>query len=122
MPGRQTIDGSGDPGGSQQTIALIVKMIDRLEVSIDRLQTTVREDFASQAELELLKLAFQQLRTDVDRKISDINAASTTMSDSDRKIARWFIRVAIPMGFLALVKFAWDALMPWLRAGGGSKP
>lgn len=117
MAGRQQGD-IGDPG-SRQAIELVVKMVDRLEASIDRLQTTVREDFASQGELELVKLAVQQLRADVDRRLAEIANRDTQMSDNDRRIARWFIRVAIPMGGLAVVKIAWDAFIgPWLKAGG----
>jgi multidrug resistance efflux pump len=108
---------------------VILKMVDRLETSIDRLQQTVREDFATQGEVEHVKLAVQQIRKDVDAiqaALKDIETArqtkAATLSETDRRLVVWFLWVAIPAGAGTLVKVAWDfVISPWLK-GGAPKP
>lgn len=99
--------------GSSQPIDLVVRMIDALERSIERLQLTVREDFASQDELENVKLAVQHLRDEVTRLKAEIERdrqANKGLTDGERRLVRWFLYVGLPGGALALIRFGWDML------------
>jgi hypothetical protein len=113
-------------------ITFIVKSVDRLEGSITRLEQTVREDFASQSELEHVKTAVAQLREDVTRRLGDIERTTTealaqhartvkTRGSHETRLARWVLYVGIPSGALALAKIAWDAFYAYMKSGS-AKP
>jgi len=124
-----------DIGAVKTAIEFIVKGVDRLEASIVRLESTVREDFATTAELEVVKAAVTELRMELNRRLleseKDIDAklaahavmidtrlkTERSKRDTETRIARWLIRVAIPMGALAVLKFGWDIFQHWAKSG-----
>jgi hypothetical protein len=121
-------------------VQFLVRGIERLEGSLDRLQQTVREDFASTGDLEMVKAAVTQLRIDLDRRLTDLERDQraqhdrmtahvedrvkgvSTRNDRDVRIARWFIYAAIPSGVLALGTLAWEIFKAWFKTktGGGT--
>lgn len=122
----QRIDGKQ---GREQAIDLLVMMVDRVQDGLDHLQKTVREDFASQGELENVKLAVQHLRGEVERLRADMTKgfdakadATARLSDTERKMVKWFLWVGIPGGALAAARFAWDFILKPILNGGGPKP
>lgn len=103
-------------------IEFVVKSVDRLEDSVVRLQQTVREDFASIDELDVVKHSLAQLREDVSSRLARLEEAAkatAASSTAEVKVSRWLVRVAIPAGALALLKLAWDLYGAALRRGLG---
>ena len=96
-------------------IGFVVASVDRLEDSVVRLQQTVREDFASVAEVDIVKQSLHQLREEVTRRL---DALEKSARDAGRPVApepppevrltRWFLFVGIPSGALGLLALLWE--------------
>jgi hypothetical protein len=89
----------------------VVDSVDRLEDSITRLQQTVREDFATTGDLEIVKASLMHLREDVMRRmllLEDAARAPKAEPGAEVQVSRWLVRVAIPAGGLGLIAFLWE--------------
>lgn len=128
MPGELPDD------ATKTAIVFLTRSLDKLDEGLTRLAQTVREDFATVGEIEVLKTAIRSVREELDRAIHDVRRdIEIRITDNARRIAdlkkekdgelgklkealraelrsvRWFNRVAIPAAVLALLKVAWDA-------------
>ena len=106
-------------------IGFVVQSVERLEESIGKLERTVREDFATTGELELVKVSVQQLREDLNRRLNDMLAEIGRRSSTtplELRIIRWTLYVGVPMGLLALVKFMWDLFGAAVKRGMSGTP
>lgn len=120
MPDRRRED---DPVLASVRVAMdfVVKAVDRLDDSIVRLQQTVREDFATVDELDVVKSAVQQLREDVSilrrrvDAVEELPRKEATLSKTEVKIGKYFIWVAIPAGVIALVTLAWEIYQAMIK-------
>ena len=106
-------------------IGFVVQSVERLEESIGKLERTVREDFATTGELELVKVSVQQLREELNRRLNEMLAEIGRRSSTtplELRIIRWTLYVGVPMGLLALAKLGWDLFGSAVKRGMGGTP
>lgn len=106
-------------------IGFVVQSVERLEESIGKLERTVREDFSTTGELELVKVSVQQLREELSRRLKEMEAEIGKRSGTpptELRIIRWTLYVGVPMGLMALLKLAWDVLGVAIKRGVGGAP
>lgn len=147
-PPQRRHDGNGHEGGDdvQTAIRFVVRSLDDLKESVVRLESTVREDFVSTADMEVVRLQVMHLRDDVQRQVGQIErdmAAAITQAkadmqvkidqhqaataerlksavnrrDTDVRIGRWLVRVGIPLSTVAALKLLWDIFGAAIKRG-----
>lgn len=98
-------------------IGFVVKSVDRLEDSVVRLQQTVREDFASIGELDIVKQSLHALREDVTKRLNALERRAAKEPSTEVRLTRWFLYVGIPAGALGLLSFLWELYKRALKVG-----